>query len=155
MSRGFGLIEALIAASIVASFIVVLVSINTYYANVALQKGPLIKASFLADEGIEAIKSMRDQSWTSNIVPLSNNTNYYLTFNGSGWAATQSVSWIGIFERILILHSVNRDINDNITLVGGSLDPDARLVEVRVSWFDRGATTTKVAKTYITDIFDN
>lgn len=152
--RGFGLVEAVIAISIVASFIVILASVNTIYLKISYGQSSKIQAAFLAEEGIEAMRFARDVSWSTNISPLSNGLNYYLAFTGSSWQATTTPIYIGAFDRRIRFESVYRDSGDNIAS-SGTLDPNTRLIISTVSWPDHGATSTKAVSAYITNLFSN
>ena len=69
------------------------------------------------------------------------------------WKATSTIYTIdSIFDRTFKLYSVNRDSNGRVVLNGGTLDSNTRELTVSVSWRLKGATTTKVLSTYITNI---
>jgi hypothetical protein len=155
MNKGFGMVEAVISVSIAASFILILSGANFAYSTLAYGQSNKIQASFLAEEAIEAVKFLRDESWDTNIAPLTPNTNYFPTFTGTDWTLDIATSTIGIFERKVVFQSVFRDANDNIVASGGTVDPDSRLLTVTVSWQEKGNTYTKVLFAYITDLFEN
>lgn len=115
------------------------------------------QAAFLMEEGIEALKILRDSSWSANILPLAVDTTYYLYFSDHKWQATYTNIYIdGNFERSFKLQNVNRnDTNDDIVSSGGILDPDTKKLTISVSWLSRTATTTKTLSTYITNFFNN
>src|SRR3989344_2255522 len=77
MSRGLTLVEVLIATSIITVFLVALFGVHSLYLKTAFSNGDIIKAAQLAEEGLEAIKFLRNTSWESNIAPLSLDTDYY------------------------------------------------------------------------------
>lgn len=153
--KAFGLVEAVISISIIAAFIVTMSSVNALYATTSLQNDSRIQSAFLTEEGIEAVRFMRDSSWSTNIEPLSNNTEYYLSFDGSAWEATTTpISPLG-FTRTIMFETVNRDGNADITSSGGTLDINTKQLTVRTSWDEKGVTKEKVIKTYITNLFAN
>lgn len=153
--KGFGLVESIVATSIVAIFIVVLSSINTLYIKTASNQSSNIEAAFLAEEGIEAMRFARDESWTSKIAPLTSGVNYYLAFTGTTWQATTTPVNIGIFDRRIIINNVSRDSSDNIVSSGGTLDANTKKITSKVSWVNRGATSTETVSTYLTNLFAN
>lgn len=153
--RGFGMVEAVIAISIVAGFIVILAGINTLYLKISFGQSSKIEAAFLAEEGLEVMRYLRDKDWSANMGSMLNDTDYFLTFSGTDWATTTALTYIGIFDRRIRLSAVNRDASDNITTVGGTLDSNTRLLTSTVAWPEHGATSTKSVSTYITNLFSN
>ena len=136
-----------------------IVSIALYYRKaleVSQETTHHIQAGFLLEEGIEAVKSLRDDGWTSNIIPLNAGTAYYLTWNGSKWAATTTSAQIeNTFWRTATFSTVSRDGNDDIVASGGVNDPGTRKVRIDVTWDKKTASTTESIETYITNLFNN
>lgn len=152
---GFSLVEAIVGISIFSVFIFSLMLALQLSQRIASESVRNIQASFLMEEGVDAVKTLRDRSWSSNIANLSNGTNYYLYFNGTAWTTTANNVYIdGIFERKLNLSGVYRNASDDIAS-SGSLDAGTRKASVSVSWLGRSGTTTKNASFYITDLFSN
>lgn len=114
-----------------------------------------VQASFLAEEGVEALKILRDKGWQDNIASLNAGADYYLEFDGTSWKATATGQMIdGFFTRKFVLENVYRDADDDIT-ESGTEDDGSRKATVSVSWQGRNGTTTKNISTYLTDIFSN
>lgn len=114
-----------------------------------------VKSSFLLEEGIEAVKTLRDESWASNILPLVSGNIYYLNFNGAKWQAIFSNVFIDDkFERKFVLEDVYRDANQDIA-PPGILDSNTKKLTVFVSFYGRHGTTTKQISAYITNLFNN
>lgn len=111
-----------------------------------------VKAAFLAEEGIEALRTMRDENW-SNISFLTQDQFYHLIFSAGAWQATTDPQLIGgLFSRTFKLSPVYRDASHNIA-PSGDLDTGARKIVLEVSW-NNGAK--KVALTsYITNLFED
>lgn len=155
--KGSALVEILVAVFIFSAILGSLITASSMYLRGAGDSLRSAKGAYLAQEGVEAIKIMRDTGW-SNISTLNNNTDYYLYFDTSSstnntWKATSTISTIdSIFDRTFKLYSVNRDSNGRVVLNGGTLDSNTREVNVSVSWKLKGATTTKVLSTYITNM---
>ncbi|NQV88178.1 MAG: hypothetical protein HQ402_01295 [Parcubacteria group bacterium] len=152
--KGMGLVEVLVAVSIVTAFIVVLVSVHTLYLKTAFSNMNTVKSAFLLEEGVEAVKFMRDASWSANIASLVSGTTYYLDFTGTSWQSTNSNIYIDdVFERKFVIDDVYRDATTkDIVTSGGSLDAGTKKVTVYLSWWSGTSTTTKSIPTYITDI---
>lgn len=154
-NRGFGLVEVVVGVSIIASSIFFVMFVAQISQRVMGDGVSKLKAAFLAEEGIEAVKIMRDDGWQSNITPLQSGASYHLAFNGSGWEATSSPIYIDeIFERTFVAEDVRRDINDDISSSGAN-DPNTKKITATVSWLGRKGTTTESVSTYITNIFSN
>jgi hypothetical protein len=153
--KGLSLVEVLVASSIIIIFFIALVGIYNTYLKISRTNIYSIKAGYLAEEGIEAIKSLRDISWNNNIAPLSTNSDLYLTFSGGRWVSTTTNTYIdGGFERKINISEVNRDpSNGDIVSSGGTLDSGTRLVTVTVSWLYKNSTSTRVMATYITNLY--
>lgn len=151
---GFGMVEAIVAISIIGIFAVLAISVNTFFAEISMKNKNFITASFLAEEGFEAIKFLRDTSWNSNIQTLSNNTDYYLYFNSS-WIATTTIQSENNFYRTFSVNEVYRDGSGSIVSSGGTLDMGTKFVEIEVAWPTKTGTSTKILKGYITNIFEN
>ena len=152
--KGFSLAEAVVVAAIASSFIVVLSYVNTNYLNYAYSQSSLIQANFLAEESLEAMRFLRDKSWSANIASLTPGQDYFLYWNGSTWSATTTTQTPSGFWRTIKVENVYRDSGDNISS-SGTLDPGTKLVTASVSWSLKGATTTKQFQTYLANVFNN
>lgn len=157
-NRGFGLLEIVIATAIISGTLFSLSYVFLISNKLAAESGNKVRANFLAEEGLEALRLLRDASWTSNLSELNINTTYYLSFDtaASAWSiGASSQAFIdGLFARTVTVENVNRDANDNIAS-SGTNDPDTRKFNVSVAWSERAGTTTVIVSTYLTDMFDN
>jgi len=157
ITAGFMLVEILIASAMVT---MVLLSIQLYYKkvlDVSEDTTRHIQSGFLLEEGVEALKLMRDQSWSGKIAAIATSTTYQLYWNGSVWTATTTSQQIeSVFTRTFVLSDVFRDGLDNIASAG-TYDSGTKKVFMSVSWRYKGgnATTTESAETYITNLFTN
>lgn len=154
-NRGSGIIEVIIGLTIVSVGIFALIRTYNYYIKFALAHRYDVQATLLAEEGIEAVKLMRDISWTNRIANLNSDINYGIALTDGVWTSTAGVNYVdNKFERSFVLSDVYRDPEDSIA-VSGTLDPDTKKVTVTVSVRTILSTTTKSISTYITNIFDN
>jgi len=155
MSGGLGLIEGVVAVAIVGSAFVAVVGAFNLFLRTALRTTPEIKAIFLLDEGLEAMRSIRDIDWQTEISPLALDTPHNLVFVAGRWESTTTpITYIdGVYDRTVVLASVNRDSDGRVVASGGTLDPNTKYVTVSVAWSNRTATTTKTASLYITNLF--
>ena len=158
-SKGFTLVEVLVACAIISTSTFALMSAATKGIQLSNQALRQTQASFLLEEGAEAVKSIRDASW-ANISSLTLDTNYYLTFNTgtNTWSlGTIAVGTIdGLFTRTVVLSGVSRDGNDDIVTSGGTYDDTrTKKVTVNVSWpLSDASTSSKDLSFYISDIFN-
>lgn len=155
---GFTIIEIVLGIGMLTMFLVT----NTYYfkkiLDLSQETTRSIQSGFLLEEGIEAVKILRDTSWATNIKPLTPGIKYYLLWTGSTWSTTTQPQVIEtVFTRSFTLSSVNRDGSDNIVASGGSPDAGTMKVVVDVAWTSKAnrATSTKSVETYITNLFNN
>ncbi len=149
---GFALVEILVATSIITVTLLSVATIAQSSIKMSRRSLNASEASYLVEEGAEAVKIIRDNAW-SNISGLTNGTTYYLSYSGGTWSLSTTVSTIGIFTRTIVFSAVNRDSNDDITSSGGTADTGTRLVTETVSWPDGSTTATKTLSLYIADIF--
>ena len=152
MKKGIGLVEVLVAVFIFTVILSSLIFVSNMYLSGAGDNLHITQAAYLAEEGIEAVKTIRDNSWlnVSNIV--SGQTNYlYFNAASSSWNATTTKIYSDIFLRSFIVENVSRDVNGDISS-SGTTDPKTKKLTVSVSWYGKNGTTTKSLKTYITDI---
>jgi len=133
---GVTLIEVVLGVSIVALMVVTIgFSVNAYVnARTALLDN--MKATYLAEDGYEIIRALRDTDWNT-IDALSVNTLHYLSVSTSTIAATTTPEVIDTkFRRSFVLRNVYRNGSDDIvasTTVGATIDDGVRSVEIYVS----------------------
>ncbi len=155
-SRGFGLLEVVVSIGIIATILIVLVTSLSSYIRVGLQNTDALKATYLAEEGIEVARFFRDASWDGNVAPLPVNTSYYIVFATTTVSTSTTPTLVDGFTRTIKLQSVYRKNSDSDIVASTSplaktLDPDARQVEVSVTW----DTKYRHMTTYLTDLFEN
>ncbi|OIO33078.1 MAG: hypothetical protein COZ49_03605 [Candidatus Yonathbacteria bacterium CG_4_10_14_3_um_filter_47_65] len=150
---GFGLIEVVIATAILAS---VLLGVSFFFQTalrMSRNTTHLVQANFLSEEGIEAVKLMRDDSW-DNIANLAAGIDYYLDFDGVNFATTTTDTYIdGMFDRSFTVSDVRRDGNNDIATVG-VIDPNTKKIALTVAWNSGYGTSTRTIETYITNLFN-
>jgi len=124
-------IEVIVAVSIftiiaASSVMAILGSLNS--ARLAEEQS---QATFIAVEGLEAVKSIRNQGW-ENLVSgphgVSKTGNVW-TFSG-----TSDVDPSLKYTRVITIADVGRDGNGNILGSGGTVDPETKKITSIVSW---------------------
>ena len=138
LNKGLSLVEVVIASAIILAAVLVLLGVHSLYLKVALSNSNTVKAAYLAEEGIENVRFLRDSGWTTNISNL-----------------TSTTTSVDGFVRVVTLATVRRDASGDIVTSGGSIDANTKLVTSSISWWSVTATTTKSISTYLTDIYDN
>lgn len=155
-NRGMSLAEVVIGASVITVFLSALVGLYNLQLKVIFSSAREVKAGFLDEEGQEAIKYLRNISWTNNIAPLTVGTTYHLVWQNGKWETGNTANYIdSLFDRAIVLEAVGRDGVSNIVASGGTADPNIRKVTVTTSWQEGPATSTRVISTYLTNLFDN
>ena len=150
---GFGLIEVVVGLSLISITLIGLISTYNLFLEAALKNTKRVQSAYLLEEGLEAIRSIRDESWDTNISSLTIGNSYGFSFNGSKWTTTYGAEVIdNIFYREVIVSNVLRDANDDISS-SGTLDSNTKFFTVNVLWLEGGATTTKSISTYLTKLF--
>lgn len=157
--RGFGLVEVVVASAIIGAALSALVPIGHLAFRAVDEAGFRIRASYLTEEGIEALRFLRDAGWSANVSALPTCTPRYLALVAGVWqiSSVPEPAVDGI-ARSLRFEAVTRDGSDNITgrrcTLAGS-DLSTRAVTVGVSWSNRGKNASTTISTYLTDLFDN
>lgn len=155
-TTGFSLVEVLIAGVIISLTTLALMSAASKGIELSNRAVRQVQANMLIEEGVEAVRSIRDASWT-NISNLTLNTNYYLTFNTTTntWSldTTPTTPVDEIFTRTVFISAVNRDSNDDIAS-SGTLDNGTKRVKITVSWPTKNSTISKDITFYLTNFLN-
>lgn len=159
--RGFGIIETVIASAIIGGSLWALASVFLLAGSAVALAGERTEAAFLLEEGVEAVRHLRDAGWDANIAPLTPGQDYYFSFNAS--SSLWSIGTIpeppieGIFSRSVRVERVSRDANFDIEAAynPANEDPETRKIAVKVRWERKGSAKTAALEAYLTDIFDN
>lgn len=158
-NKGSLLIEVLVASAIISTSVVASLGVLGTMAKLQYRNTARIQASFLAEEGIEAVKTLRNASWNTNIKNLTLGTRYYLYWNNNTWNINTTPTVIdGQFHRYFILNNVYRNSNFDIvsSASGGAiLDSDMRDMIINVDWADEAGTSSKSIHTYLYNLFAN
>lgn len=142
-TKGIVLVEVVIGIGIVAVVTVAIGLSITTYLNARNALLDDVKAVYLAEEGYELIRALRNDNWTT-FESLAIDIEHYLAVGTSSLAFTATPEVIDTnFERLFYLRDVYRDTNDDITASttsGASVDSGMREVEVHVGG-PNGTTT--------------
>ena len=164
---GFSLVEVMVACSILSVTVLSFMSTASKSIQVSGYSLNQAQATLLTEEGVEAVKSIRDNDWT-DISSLTINTDYYLFFNTSTNIWSLRLASLGmsapngsipnypidsIFTRKVSVSAVSRDSNQNIAS-SGTLDTGTKKITVTVSWDKTGGLVSKSLSFYISNIFN-
>ena len=157
--KGFGLVEILIASAVLSASLIVLIATTQISLRLTKESLERTQAGFLAEEAVEAVRILRDTSWTSNIAPQTSETTYYLNFatTTNVWSLGTTSSLVyGMFTRTVTLSDVYRKDSDSEIVASTSvdtktLDPQTKKIKAQVEWGARSV----VLETYIADLFSN
>ena len=156
-NKGISVIEIIIGASIIAVTFVITIGVYSSLLNLSGEALPRIQSAMIADEGVQALRSLRDASFSSNIAGLTLDTPYYLVWSEvshSFFATTTPMVIDNTFYRTFTLSNMYRDEAQNIAS-SGTLDTDGRLATINVSFQKRNGTSTQVLQTYLLNNFNN
>ena len=160
-NKGSMLVEIIVAAAIILLVTTTLITTLIIYMRVSDNNINQIKASFLMEEGMDAIKTLRDSSYSAKIATIPVGTDQYLNFDSysNSWQVASTPNSVdNIFTRKLIISEVYRNQISRKIVTGNSdpaLDVGTKLVTLSVSWLSNGALNTKTLSAYITDLYTN
>ncbi len=148
MNRGVSAVEVAIGVSIAALVLVYAMTTIALFINAGRTTSERTKAIYLAEDGFELLRYVRDGSWTS-ISTLSSNTTYYLSVTPTGVYVVTTPQTIDGFTRSFRISNVYRNSADDIvasTTSGSSADTSSKYIVMTVTG---GVSTTTVAMTTI------
>lgn len=153
IQRGLTSIEMIIATAIL---LVVIASIFALYNRMIVVSHNTVQktqAHFLVEEGLEAMRTIRDTSFDS-FFALLRDTDYGLAFDGTNWATTTPGTLVdGVFDRRVVVSDVYRDAIGHIAL-SGTLDDGTVQVSVAVSWNNAGEVFTEESSAYFSRLYE-
>ncbi len=150
------MVEILIAATIISLSVISIAVAYGNFVSLSTQNTAKVQAAFLLDEGVEAIKTMRGESW-SNLASTTASTTYYFIWNTDRWRATTTPVVVDTkFHRTFVVSPVYRDVATFNILpdTSGTLDAGTKLVDITVAWDEKGSTTTRSTSMYIFNLFE-
>ncbi len=151
------MVEIMIASAIILLTVLTLLGTHALYLRSALANTNSLKATYLAQEGLEAARFLRDVSWENHLEGLAPETNYYAALVSGAWSLSTTPSSVENFSRTLTFNQVERDVNGDIVASAGSgtVDPNTKLVTATVSWSQNGSPKSVSLSTYLTNLYDN
>ncbi|MFA6249911.1 MAG: type II secretion system protein [Candidatus Shapirobacteria bacterium] len=144
---GFGLVETIVAMAIFITFAAsgIFGVLGSFSLNRLGNENT--QATLLAQEGVDAVRSIKKQSW-SHLTAGS----YGLSSVGGTWSFTSPPDTIGKYTRLIDLSVASRDSGGSLVAIGGAADPDTFLVSSKVLWDFSPTRNNSVGTTlYITN----
>jgi hypothetical protein len=156
MTKGFSLFEIVIGSAIMSlSVLGIFIAISSALGN-GLATTDKVQAVLYAEEGLEALRHIRDIGW-ANIGDPADGTVYYLSTTTTAWATSSSPTPLldGIFDRtVTILDVYRRDSDDDIVPSGDpapkTIDPNTRKIVSSVSFGSEQVVLTS----YLANLFE-
>ncbi len=145
--KGFSIVEIAIGVSIAALTIAFMSHAVVRFASQGSENLERTRAILLAEEGVELMRYLHDDSWT-NLSSLTTGTKYYLLLSTTTVATTTTSSLIdGVYTRTITTGDVYRatsgdDIVASTSGVSKAIDTNTKLVTATVTW---GTATSSVS----------
>lgn len=112
MSKGFSLVEVLLAAAVFGLIVTGLIGGLIYGQQSTATAGMQSRATFLADEGLEATRNLRDGNFSN----LANGT-FGLTTTGNQWHLSGSSDTTDNFTRNIAISTVDANTKQIVSTV--------------------------------------
>jgi len=129
-ARGSLIIELLIAIALAGLVIPAILTGLVASREGKVQQEQRLQAVPLLRETVEAVKSVRQNNWTTFAV---NGTFHPVAANGS-WSLVSGTATVSGFVQSVVISDVNRNASGAIVTNGGTLDPSTKKVYVKISW---------------------
>lgn len=153
-AAGISLVEVLVGVSVAALVAVFLVAGIQQYVQLRSVMLSEVQRVYVAEEGYELVRFLRDESWT-NITALSSDTWYGLELLPNDIQTTTTPEVVGgEYERTFTVAPLYRhtdgSVADPANPGSATADSNGRMVTVRVA----GPQGTTTVESIITNIFD-
>jgi hypothetical protein len=151
-NNGLSILEIIVAMGIFSLLTATMTGLILGGLQSLSQGGDFIKASALAQEGVEGVRSIRDRGFNELIYSRSgiSTENNLWQFSGEGTSEL-----IGKFSRYIDFTDVYRDVSGamvSATTTDATVDPNSKMVLVKVEWEIGPGTLTSIERnTYLTN----
>lgn len=122
MQKGFSLIEVILATALFALFVAALVGMYLYGQESTMLAGNRVRASLLAEEGLEAVRNIRDEGSEGSFDALTAGT-YGLATSSNQWVLSGSSDTTDIFTRSITITDVGADRKDITSTITWQQNP--------------------------------
>lgn len=149
--KGFGLIEIILVVGVgMATFL----GIEQYLEislKATIQDSHQVEALYWAKANLETARAVRDENWTL-LSDLTVGSQYSFLPSGANpqkWVTQAGTMTEGAYTLWITTSSVQRDANDNIVSVGGTVDANTLKIDSNVSWLASGVTKQVTVSEYL------
>lgn len=148
VNAGFGLVEIIVITAVVTAAFASFLEAGILATRLMRTEKENLEATLLAQESLEAARSLRDESWSNNIASLSSGVSYYPVIENGKWKFDSAPPGPinGKYIRYVVFNDVYRDAQDRIA-PSGTADPGTKKLTARVAWSGK----QKELVTYLTD----
>jgi Tfp pilus assembly protein PilV len=150
-TKGFSIVEIVVGAAIVVTIVSGVAAAWQAYLKMSNTAARNAQSALLTQEAGEALRTMRDISWNTNIYPMWNTagTPYQLYWTGTQYQATTSdIVLQNQFIRTIVFATVNRDaITANISTTSGVIDN--KTAQVAITIYPSSATTSPIMQSFM------
>ncbi|MDD5416184.1 MAG: prepilin-type N-terminal cleavage/methylation domain-containing protein [Candidatus Daviesbacteria bacterium] len=130
VQSGFSLVEVLLAVSVLGLIVIALVGSLIYGQESTVLSGARSRATMLADEGLEAVRNIRDAGF-SNLT----DGPHGLAISGNQWTLSGTSDTTDIFTRSLTITSVDANRKQVISNVTWSQTPQRSGAVILTTYF--------------------
>jgi len=148
--KGISIVEVVIYLGLTITGFWGFLELSRYSLRVQEEAGSKIESLYLANEALEAVRSIKDEDWDK--------IGYgerHLMIASNKWEIGPGRSGFlinGKYERWIDIGGVHRDGSGNIVFEPNMpSDPQSRSVVAIVEWTERGKTKQTILATYITN----
>ncbi len=142
--RGVTAIEVAVGVSIASLILIFTMQSLSLFINTGRTVSEKTKAVYLAEDGIEIVRYIRDDSWNT-VSALSTSATHYLNVTSSALVFTSTPEVIDGYTRSFRISNVYRNSSDDIvasTTSGATADTQSKYIEMRVVGGTPVATTS-------------
>ena len=127
--HGLSLLEIILAMGIFIIIVSVSAAVVIHSFNSNRLGEEETQAAFLASEGLEAVRSIKNQDFANLVAGT-----YEVINTGDFWQLGPTLTPGGKYQRKIIIEDVYRDENGEIVEFGGSLDEETKKARAQVNW---------------------
>ena len=114
--RGFGLVEVLLAIALLGLLFTIFAGVYLYGQESSVLAGNRQRAVLIAEEGLEAVRNIRDEGAEGSFEALAPGT-YGLAVVSGQWAFAGSSDTTGIYTRQIVISDVDTNRKDVVSTV--------------------------------------
>lgn len=131
-SKGMSILEVVISATIILILTTAMGGALRTFIVVTRISNEKTQAALIIEETADGIRYLRDNSWATNIAPITLNTPHYLKWQNNKYEiSTDSTPVQGIFTRTVTFSNIIRNAQDDIAS-SGVVDTKTKKVTIDV-----------------------